>query len=409
MSIKGAVLFAQSGGPTSVINASAYGVITAALGSELVTRVYAAANGIVGALAGRLFDVSAEDRAELALLPGTPSSAFGSCRYKLKPREEDDTDYKKLLGLFRKYDIRYFFYNGGNDSMDTCDKVSRYFESVGYECRVAGVPKTIDNDLVGTDHAPGFGSAAKYIATSVAETALDSRVYDTPAVTVVEAMGRHAGWLAGSASLASLTGAGADLVYLPEVGFDLERFKSDVNAVYSRGGKALIVISEGIRYADGGFVADAPVPSTDGFAHAQLGGAASKLADVLKDALKCKARAIELSLLQRCASHIASQTDVDEAVAVGRFAAEQAFAGKSGFMAAIDRVSDSPYKTALAAKPLSAAANAESKVPRDWINADGNGVTQRFIDYALPLIQGEFAQPKENGLPRFARLKKVLI
>ncbi|MDR0916785.1 MAG: 6-phosphofructokinase [Oscillospiraceae bacterium] len=399
----GAALFAQSGGPTAVINASAYGVIRAAQESADITHIYAAANGIVGALADKLYDIGAEDPAELALLAGTPSSAFGSCRYKLKPPETDDTDYQKLLALFKKRDIRYFFYNGGNDSMDTCDKISRFFASSGYECRVIGVPKTIDNDLVGTDHAPGYGSAAKYIATAVAEVSLDNAVYDTPSVTVMEMMGRHAGWLTGAAALAGV----ADLIYLPEVAFDLDAFAASVKKVYDTKGKVLVCVSEGIQYADGTFVADAPISSGDGFAHAQLGGLAARLADVVKQRLGVKTRPIELSLLQRCAAHCASQTDVDEAIAVGEFAVKIALGGATGQMATIQRAENAPYRAEYVAKPVSDAANAESKVPREWITPDGTGVTQAFIDYALPLIQGDFKQHTENGLPRFARLKLV--
>ena len=233
MELRGACIFGQSGGPTSVINASAFGVFSAALESGCITRVLGAAHGIKGVLAEQLYDISQEDPRELALLKSTPSSALGSCRYKLKDFSQDDTDYRKILSVFKKYNVRYFFYNGGNDSMDTCDKISRYLESVGYECRVIGVPKTIDNDLYGTDHCPGFGSAAKYIAASCMEIAQDAAVYDTGAVTIVECMGRNAGWLTAAASLASFQGAGPDLIYLPEVDFDLERFLGDVTRVCS--------------------------------------------------------------------------------------------------------------------------------------------------------------------------------
>ena len=253
----GACIFGQSGGPTAVINASAYGVIRTALQSENITEVYAAANGIVGVLEDKLYDMGQEDPYELSLLLNTPSSELGSCRYKMKDPEEDDTDYKRILEVFKKHNVRYFFYNGGNDSMDTCNKVSRYMESVGYDCRVMGVPKTIDNDLYGTDHCPGFGSAARYIATSCMEITKDTNVYDIPMITIVETMGRHAGWLAGSAALATDAGCGPDLIYLPEVDFDMDQFFADVEKVYNEKGKVLVVVSEGIHYADGRFVSEA--------------------------------------------------------------------------------------------------------------------------------------------------------
>ncbi|MDR0446088.1 MAG: 6-phosphofructokinase [Oscillospiraceae bacterium] len=405
----GACIFAQSGGPTAVINASAYGVIKTAIDAPEITHVYGAANGIVGVINDVLYDMNAEDAYELSLLPYTPSSELGSCRYKLKdPREVGaDGDYAKILNIFRKYDVRYFFYNGGNDSMDTCAKISRYFAEVGYECRVLGIPKTIDNDLCGTDHSPGYGSAAKYIATSVAEIHKDNNVYDTGSVAIVETMGRHAGWLAGSAALARLTGAGADLIYLPEIAFDMEKFVDSVKSVYDIKKKCLVVVSEGISYADGSFVSEAKTSASDGFMHAQLGGLAAVLADVVKQRLGVKVRGIELSLLQRCGAHIASKRDIDEAQAAGEFAVRAAINGESGKMVSLRRAAGEAYECGCELQPIEAAANNEKKVPREWINADGNDVTQEFIDYALPLIQGETERPTENGLPRFARLKKL--
>ena len=279
--LKGACIIGQSGGPTAVINASAYGAIRAALDAEAITKVYGAEHGIKGVLNDRLYVMDEEDPAELELLRNTPSSELGSCRYKMKDPDKDDTDYKRILEIFKKYDVRYFFYNGGNDSMDTCNKISKYCQKVGYACRVMGIPKTIDNDLFGTDHCPGFGSAAKYIATSCMEVSKDSTVYDTPQITVVEIMGRHAGWLAGSAGLATHFGAGPDLIYLPELDFSMEQFYADVEQVYARKNKVLIAVSEGIHYADGRFVSEAEVSATDGFGHAQLGGLAVRLADAL--------------------------------------------------------------------------------------------------------------------------------
>ena len=252
--LKGACIIGQSGGPTSVINASAYGVIDTALKSGAITRVLGAEHGIKGVLNDRLFDMGQEDPEELRLLKYTPSSALGSCRYKLADPAVDDTDYKRILEIFKKYDVRYFFYNGGNDSMDTCNKISKYMAKVGYECRVMGVPKTIDNDLAGTDHCPGFASAAKYIATSFMEVSRDCQVYDTGMVTIVECMGRHAGWLTAAAALAGIKGDGPDLVYLPEVDFNMDAFIADVKRIYGEKKNCLVAVSEGIHYADGTFV-----------------------------------------------------------------------------------------------------------------------------------------------------------
>ena len=407
--LTGACIFGQSGGPTAVINASAYGVIKAALESPYITRVLGAANGITGVLNDRLYDMGEEDPYELSLLLHTPSSELGSCRYKIKDPDEDDTDYRRILDVFKKYNVRYFFYNGGNDSMDTCNKISRYMEKVGYECRVIGVPKTIDNDLYGTDHCPGFASAAKYIATSCMEVSKDARVYDTGMVTIIEIMGRHAGWLAGSAAIATYCGSGPDLIYLPEVNFSMEKFLDDVKNVYRRTGKVLVAVSEGIHYADGTFVSEAKTSATDGFGHAQLGGLAVMLADIVKKELGgVKVRGIELSLLQRCAAHTASQTDVDEAYLAGKTAFDSAVAGETGKMVAFKReIVDGEYRCKMELIPLTDVANYEKKVPLDWINATDNFVTMDFIEYVMPLIQGEPEIPRERSMPRYAKLKKV--
>ena len=406
--LTGACIIGQSGGPTAVINASAQGVIQTALKADCITRVLGAAHGIKGVLEDKLYDMSQEDPAELDLLQYTPSSALGSCRYKLADPDVDDTDYKRILEIFEKYNVRYFFYNGGNDSMDTCNKISKYMQKVGYECRVMGVPKTIDNDLFGTDHCPGFASAAKYIATSCMEVYQDARVYDTGMICIIEIMGRHAGWLAGSAALASLTGCGPDLVYLPETDFDMDKFLADVKAVYEKTGKCMVAVSEGIHYADGTFVSEAKTSATDGFGHAQLGGLAAHLADTVKQATGAKVRGIELSLLQRCGAHLASKTDVKEAWQAGAAAVNAAVEGVTDKMVAFKCTREGGYTCETSLEPLDIVANFEKKVPREWINEAGNGVKQEFIDYVLPLIQGETDAPKENGLPRFAHLKKVL-
>ena len=407
--LRGACVIGQSGGPTSVINSSAYGVIRTALDTDCITKVYGAAHGIKGVLEDKLYDMGEEDAYELSLLMNTPSSELGSCRYKMADPDKDDTDYKRILEIFKKYDVRYFFYNGGNDSMDTCDKISRFMEKSGYECRVMGVPKTIDNDLYNTDHCPGFGSAAKYIATSCAEVYKDAHVYDTGMIVIIEIMGRHAGWLAASSALAGLVGCGPDLIYLPETNFDMDQFLADATRIYKEKGNCIVAVSEGIHYAEGSFVSEAKTSATDGFGHAQLGGLASLLASVVKEKTGTKVRGIELSLLQRCGAHLASKTDVDEAFMAGEVAVLSAVGGETGKMVAFAReYVDGKYNCVPKLVPLTGVANFEKKVPAEWILPDGKGVTQDFIDYALPLIQGEPERATENSLPRYARLKKVL-
>ena len=407
--LKGALIIGQSGGPSSVINSSAYGCIRTALDADCITKVYGAYHGIKGVLNDELLCMDEEDRAELDRLPYTPSSALGSCRYKIKDPDEDDTDYKRILEIFKKYDVRYFCYNGGNDSMDTCNKINQYMQSVGYECRVMGVPKTIDNDLFGTDHCPGYASAAKYIATSIMEVYQDAHVYDKGMIVVVEIMGRHAGWLAAASALASEYGAGPDLIYLPETDFSMPKFIEDVKKVYNATGNCIVAVSEGIHYEDGGFVSEAKVAANDGFGHAQLGGLATILAEVLKEETGAKVRGIELNLLQRCAAHLASETDIEESYMAGKVAVENAVNGINGRMIGFERgIQNGKYACRTKLVPLVEVANVEKKIPREWINEEGNGVNHQFIEYALPLIQGEPELPKQDSLPRFVKLKKVL-
>ncbi len=405
--LEGAAIIGQSGGPSAVINASAYGVIKTALESEHITKVYGAFHGIVGVLNDRLMVMDEEDPAELERLLYTPSSALGSCRYKIADPDVDDTDYKRILEVFKKRNIRYFFYNGGNDSMDTCNKINRYMKKVGYECRVFGVPKTIDNDLFGTDHCPGFASAAKYIATSIMEVSRDSNVYDKGMITIVECMGRHAGWLTAASALANLSGEGPDLIYLPETDFDMDDFMDDVIDIYKRYGRCLVAVSEGVHYSDGAFVSEAKTSGTDGFGHAQLGGLAARLASIVKAATGAKVRGIELSLLQRCAAHCASLTDIEESFNAGKVAVESALAGHSGKMVGFTCERVKGYKCKYELFDLEKVANYEKKVPLEWITDDHTNVTDDFIRYCLPLIQGETKLEYENGLPRFARLKQV--
>ena len=406
----GALIVGQSGGPSAVINCSAYGVIKTGLENPNITKVYGAFHGIKGVLNDQLMIMDEEDASELENMMHTPSSALGSCRYKIADPDVDDSDYKRILEIFKKYDVRYFFYNGGNDSMDTCNKISKYMAKVGYDCRVMGVPKTIDNDLAGTDHCPGFASAAKYIATSFMEVSRDSKVYDTGMVTVIECMGRHAGWLTAAAALANTKGDGPDLVYLPEVDFDMDKFLADVKRVYNEKKNCLVAVSEGIHYADGTFVSEAKTSATDGFGHAQLGGLAAHLASVVKEKTGAKVRGIELSLLQRCGAHLASETDIEESVMSGKAAVENAVAGITDKMVGFQCTRDNgKYVCKTELLNLTDVANTEKKVPLEWINKEHNGVEQPFIDYVLPLIQGEPNLPKVDSLPRFAKLKKVLV
>lgn len=407
--LKGACIIGQSGGPTSVINASAYGVIDTALKSGVITQVLGAEHGIKGVLSDRLFDMGLEDPEELRLLKYTPSSALGSCRYKIADPEVDDTDYRRILEVFKKHNVRYFFYNGGNDSMDTCNKISKYMKKVGYECRVMGIPKTIDNDLFGTDHCPGYASAAKYIATSIMEVSRDAHVYDTGMITIIECMGRHAGWLTAAAALANEAEPCCDFIYLPEVDFDMDKFVADVSKRYEEKKNCIVAVSEGVHYADGRFVSEAKTAATDGFGHAQLGGLAAMLAQVLKEETGAKVRGIELNLLQRCGAHLASETDIEESYMAGKAAVENAINGINGRMIGFERgIRDGKYACKTKLIPLMEVANTEKKVPREWINEAGNGVNHQFVEYALPLIQGEPDLPKVDSLPRFARLKKIL-
>ncbi|MBQ7641233.1 MAG: 6-phosphofructokinase [Acholeplasmatales bacterium] len=410
--LKGAAIIGQSGGPTSVINASAAGVFIEALKQENITRVYGACHGIKGILNEEFFDINQEDIKELELLKTTPSSSIGSVRYKLKDLKQDDSEYKKLLEVFKKYNIRYFFYNGGNDSMDTCNKVSKFFKDSGYECFCMGVPKTIDNDLAVTDHCPGYASAAKYVATSFMELKCDATVYDTPMVSVVEVMGRNAGWLTAAAQLAVYKGCGPDLIYLPEIPFDLDKFYADVEKKYKENnGKVIIAVSEGVKTKEGKYVPELVADvAVDAFGHKQMGGTASVLADLLKNRLNVKVRPIEFSLLQRCAQHLASAIDVEEAFNAGVEAVKAACEGVTDYMIGFKRVmKNGKYTCEYIRIPLEEVANAEKKVPLDWITKDGTGLTQAYVDYALPLIQGDCKAPLEDGLPRFAKLKKVFV
>ena len=399
----------QSGGPTSVINASLAGVFESckSRGAEIV---YGMCNGVAGLLEERVVDLSTvlTDDLDIELLKRTPSSFLGSCRYKLPDWHDDETVYKKLFAILEKLNIGYFFYIGGNDSMDTIAKLSRYGERVGSSVRFIGVPKTIDNDLCLTDHTPGYGSAAKYIATILKEVIRDSSVYDIRSVTVAEIMGRHAGWLAGAACLAGGDDCeGPDLILLPEVPFDQDKFLAKVDELQRRKSNVIIAASEGVKTADGTYLCDlvSTAGQLDAFGHkAVLSGTSRYLSDLIHDKLNCKSRAIEFSTLQRCASHLASRTDVNEAYAVGGAAAAAAFAGETGRMIALKRISAYPYQCITESVDVQQVANLEKKVPLDWISPDGMQVTAAFEEYARPLILDEVTPVYVNGTPRHIRL-----
>ena len=403
--LKGRAVFAQSGGPTAVINSSIAGGLIEALKQDCITDVLCSIHGIKGVLTENFVDIGKEDLSELYALKNTPASAFGSVRYKLKDFSVDDTDYRRILEVFKKYDIKYFFYNGGNDSMDTCDKISRFMEKEGYPVNVIGIPKTIDNDLVGTDHCPGYGSTAKYIATTVSEVRLDAIIYESPLVIILEIMGRNAGWLTASAKLAEQTGYGADLIYLPEVPFSIDKFKADVKRIVDEKRVCVVAVSEGVKNSDGKYIGE-DASQTDVFGHSALGGVCGVLKSAVKSmGIKCKA--IELNILQRCATHCASKTDIEESFESGRQAVIHAVNGETDKMIAFKRVDGSDYKIECVGLDLSSIANEEKMIPQSWITADGTNLTEEFVSYALPLIQGEPEIRRENGLTSYAKLKMI--
>lgn len=397
------LLLAQSGGPTAAINATVAGAVAYALKSDAIDKVYAGCNGIKGIIEGRLVEIGERlsDSEQMHLLETTPASALGSCRLKLK--EDDKETFEKIVSVFREYNIGYFVYTGGNDSMDTVLKLSRYFEKEGIDdIKVMGAPKTIDNDLPETDHTPGFGSAAKYIATSFAEIGRDCAVYDIPAVTVVEVMGRNAGWLTASAALARGEGNSApDLIYLPEVPFDIDCFIEDVKAKLAIKPAVVVAVSEGIRDKDGKYAAESYQSGVvDAFGHKYLAGTAKFLTDIVKERIGCKVRAIELNLMQRCAAHIASKTDIEESKALGAAAAQKAVEGVSGEMTVIRRLDSDQYKTEIGSVDIALVANEEKVIPREWINERGNDVEPACVSYIRPLIIGETSPVFENGIPK---------
>jgi 6-phosphofructokinase 1 len=395
-------LIAQSGGPSSAINATLAGIMAKAVtGAD---KVFGAVNGIQGVIEDRIVDITyaAKDPAALKILAQTPAAALYSCRYKIGG---DEKKFERMVEVLKKRDIHYFVNVGGNDSMDTVDQLSAYAAVKGIKnIFVVGAPKTIDNDLAETDHCPGYASAAKYIATTFAELERELAVYDRKSATVVEIMGRNAGWLAASAALASVNGGpGPDLIYLPERDFSNDQFLADVEKKLNEKPRVIIAVSEGIHTADGKLIGGSDV-SVDAFGHIALSGAAHILSGNIKTQLGCRARSIELSYIQRCAGHIASATDINEARILGENAAKCALEESSGVMTAIYRLSNNPYAVEYKCVPVSKVANKEKKVPDDFINADANDVTEKVFEYILPLIQGEVDIEYQNGIPKHLRL-----
>ena len=402
--------YAQSGGVTAVINASAAGVInTAALFPEKIGQVYAGQNGILGALREELIDISRESEASIQGLMTTPSGAFGSCRYKLKGIDENRAEYERLIEVFKAHNIRYFFYNGGGDSADTCQKVSEIGERLGFPLQAIHVPKTIDNDLPFTDNCPGFGSVAKYVALSTREAAFDiaSMCATSTKVFILEVMGRHAGWIAGAAGLASRSAAEAPhIILFPEIAFEEERFLAKVKETVEKFGFCVIVASEGTQTADGQLLSGST--SRDAFGHVQLGGLAPKLANIIKQAHGYKYHWAVADYLQRAARHIASQTDLEQAYSLGEAAVNLAMAGKNALMPTIVRVSDEPYEWKVGTAPLDEVANQEKMMPRSFFSDDGYGITEEARRYFQPLIMGEAYPNYQDGLPHYVTLDRHL-
>ncbi len=396
--------YAQSGGVTAVINASACGVIeTARKNSDKIGTVYAGRNGIIGALTEDLIDTSLESDENIAALRYTPSGGFGSCRFKLKSLEDNKREYERLIEVFKAHDIGYFFYNGGGDSADTCHKVSQLSEKMGFPIQAVHIPKTVDNDLPITDNCPGFGSVAKYIAVSTLEASFDVRsmAKTSTKIFVIEVMGRHAGWIAAAGGLVEDQGIPVVILF-PEVEFEQDKFLAKVDEKVKEFGFCTVVVSEGVHWPDGRFLAEQG--TRDSFGHAQLGGAAPVVANIIKDALGYKFHWAVADYLQRAARHLSSKSDVEQAYALGKAGVEFALEGANAIMPTVDRISSSPYEWKIGQAPLADVANVEKMMPLDFITEDGFGITDKCKEYLLPLIEGEDYPPYENGLPKYVVL-----
>lgn len=395
---------AQSGGPTSAINSSLAGIFTEALKQPEIDTVYGSINGIEGVLGDEFVDLGKilTSDYDIDLLMKTPSTVLGSCRFKLKDPLEDDSDYRRAAENLTKRGVKAFFYIGGNDSMDTVMKLDKWFRENSVDIKVIGVPKTIDNDVAETDHTPGFGSAAKYVAASLQEIIRDSRVYSIPSVTIVEIMGREAGWLAASSCVLRANGEPAPhMIYLPEADFSADKFISDIREAQKRYKAVIIAVSEGISIGEG-FSSEL----TDAFGHKYLSGVGKYLEKLVGDNIGCKVRSIELNVMQRCSSHIASLTDISEAKEIGEAAVRAAMAGESGVMMIFRRISNNPYRVEIVTASVDGVANKEKLFPAEWINAEGNNVTVDALNYFLPLIQGEPEIEYRNGIPVHFRLNQ---
>ncbi|MGM0640546.1 MAG: 6-phosphofructokinase [Thermotogota bacterium] len=398
------VVYAQSGGVTSVINASAYGVIRSSFLASNIENVYISINGINGIINEHLMNMKDLPEKEIELLKYTPSSAFGSCRRKIE--SNNDPILTNIFEIFKKYNIGYFFYNGGNDSMDTANKIAEFAKSTGYDLKVMGIPKTVDNDLPHTDHTPGFGSAAKYLSTSILEGSIDvkSMAKDSTKVFVLETMGRHAGWLAASTAMANINNNfGPHVILLPEISFKKDKFLSKINDAINDDGYCSIAVSEGIKYPDGKFISD--LGYKDNFGNKQLGYAGKVISDLIHNELKLKVHTAIPDYLQRSGRHLSSLTDVNEAIIAGEKAVEFATNGISGYMVSFERVSNSPYQIEYKLAPLSKIANETKYLPKDFITTDGLYVTDKFLEYCKPLINGEYYPPFKNGVPDYLKLK----
>lgn len=401
------MIIGQSGGPTAVINSSLAGAISCAFAQEKIGTVYGMINGIEGFFNEHLIDLNSvfENKPYMInSLKHSPAMYLGSCRYKLSGSQEE---FEKAFELLEKYNIGYFFYIGGNDSMDTVKQMSEYAKKINSDVRFVGIPKTIDNDLVGIDHSPGFGSAAKYIASCVREVAYDTTIYNIKSIHIIETMGRDAGWIAGSAALAKEgTALAPHLIYLPEVAFSTEQFLKDVNNMLEKYNSVIIVVSEGIRDKDGNYIS-AEASNTDKFGHIMLSGVGAYLKSVIENKIGCKVRALEPGVLQRSAAHIASHTDMNEAFSIGEVAVKAAVDGQTGVFSTIRRTSDSPYCVEYGTEDVRVVANAVKTVPREWINSEGNYVTEEFLNYVRPLVVGIPQVPYRNGLPDYIDVRHL--